>query len=75
MVLGLQSRVCDCSSKAEYLEICSAVRLSGEFFVLQSHDFEDEIRQLNQDQYCVTVCRVPGMSSCEAPARAQCMKT
>lgn len=31
--------------------------------VTKSPDFEGEIRQLNQDQYCVVVCRLPGTSS------------
>lgn len=31
-------------------------------FLVCSHDFEDEIRQLNQEQYYVVVCRVPGVS-------------
>lgn len=36
VILGLQSWICGWSSKAKYLEMCSAVRLSGEFFGLQS---------------------------------------
>lgn len=35
---------------------------NDEFVVLQSHEFENVIRQLNEDKYCGLVCRIPGVA-------------
>lgn len=43
---------------------------SAEFVVLQSHDFEDETRQLSQDKCCVLYAEYQGYPA-GAPARAQ----